>query len=54
MDESTMTDEQLLAQRCKLCHSKVMDCGCVMGKSPAIHAALECWRQRVVIGLEEQ
>lgn len=35
-----MTDEELLNQRCKLCHFKVTECGCVLGKSPDVHAAL--------------
>lgn len=36
-----MLDSELLATRCALCHSKVTDCGCMLGKSPAVHAALE-------------
>lgn len=36
-----MSDDDLLSQCCTLCHSKVTDCGCVMGKSPKIHAALD-------------
>lgn len=40
MDESAMTDDQLLAQRCKLCGFGFTECGCVLSKSPAVHAAL--------------
>jgi len=37
---SEPTDDELLAGFCQLCRSRVTDCGCVLGKSPQVHAAL--------------
>lgn len=41
-------DSLLLDENCTMCGSKVTDCGCVMGKSPAVHRALD---RRAAAGL---